>query len=96
MQRLKHDLQVNAAAEQASSESEDYGDGYARDLMGDEANHAKLAAMTKLDRQMESLERSDRSVEPVEKRKATVAKKQRENQREQQEAAGKVCGCWVV
>ena len=66
------------------SDSEDYGDGYGSDLMGYEADRAKLAAMTELDREMELLERSDRRVEIAEKKK--VAKKQKE----QQEAADKV------
>lgn len=60
------------------SDSEEYGDGYGSDLMGDDADRARLAAMTELDREMELLERGDKRAAEQEKRR--LAKQHRTQQ----------------
>ena len=75
---------------QAVSDSEDYGDGYATDLMGDEADRARLANMTELDRELELLDRSEKRQEL--KMKRDLAKQQQQ----QQAAADKVSALVLV
>lgn len=49
----------SCGALQAKSDSEDYGDGYGSDLMGDAADRARLNDMTELDRELELHDRGD-------------------------------------
>lgn len=79
-----HSPKLTVPALQASTDDDEYGDGYGSDLMGDDTDRARLAAMTELDREMELLERSDRRAELQEKRKLA------RQQQEQQAAADKV------
>ena len=62
----------------------DFDDGYDSDLMGDEADRARLAGMTELEREMELAERSERRDEMKERRQTARVLKQ------QQRSAAKV------
>ena len=62
----------------------DFDDGYDSDLMGDEADRARLAGMTELEREMELAERSERRDEIKERRQTARVLKQ------QQRSAAKV------
>ena len=74
---------------QASSDSDEYGDGYASDLMGDEADRARLMAMTELEREGELYERGERRTELQEKRK--LAQRQKEQQAAADKASHQQC-----
>ena len=62
----------------------DFDDGYDSDLMGDEADRARLAGMSELEREMELAERSERRDEIKERRQTARVLKQ------QQRSAAKV------
>lgn len=77
---------VSTSKAEQESDSEEYGDGYGSDLMGDDADRARLAAMTELDREMELLERGDKRAAEQEKRR--LAKQHRTQQHADEKAGG--------
>ncbi|KAK9808089.1 hypothetical protein WJX73_004538 [Symbiochloris irregularis] len=74
-------------AAQAMSDSEDYGDGYGSDLMGDEADRARLNQLSELDRELELHDRGENR--QMIKMKRDLAKQQQQQQQVQQAAADK-------
>jgi hypothetical protein len=70
----------DSEAPDGDSDSDGFEDGYGSDLMGDEADRAKLMAMTELEREMELTERAERRDELVERKRAAKLLKQRQEE----------------
>ena len=73
---------------QQGKSDDDFEDGYDSDLMGDEADRARLNAMDELDREMILADRAEARDAAMERKRAEQALKQQQEQ--QQRAAEKV------
>ena len=56
----------------------EYDDGYGSDLMGDDDDRARLAAMTELDREMELADRAETREKELERRQTMRALKDKQ------------------